>query len=103
MAVKLRLQRGGRTNRSHFRVVAIDGRTRRDGKEIETLGSYDPFAKGESFIVNEERVKHWLARGAAPSKTVAEFLKRKGIELPRSTKGEQRKRKNKKRKAAAKA
>ena len=93
MAVKLRLQRGGRTNRPHFRLVACDARVRRDGKAIEVLGHYDPIQDGDNFVCNEQRVRHWLEHGAIPSETVAQFLKKQGIELPAKKKARKRKRK----------
>lgn len=97
MAVKLRLQRGGRTNRAHFRLVAIDARTRRDGRSIEVLGHYDPVKSKDNFVCDQDRVRYWLSVGAIPSETVAQFLKKQGIELPARTK------KKKKRKKTAKA
>jgi small subunit ribosomal protein S16 len=71
--VTLRLQRIGRKNQPHFRVVATDARyAPKSGKFIEIVGSYNPKA-GEK-IFKEDRVKHWLAQGATVSDTVHNFL-----------------------------
>ncbi len=86
MAVRLRLTRLGRRNRAFFRVGAFDARTRRDGKPIEYLGWYDPLVKDfdESVNLDMERVKYWIDHGAKCSDTVASFIKRKGLPLPRN-------------------
>jgi small subunit ribosomal protein S16 len=84
MAVALRLKRLGRKNRPFFRICVFDERTRRDGAEIEQLGHYDPLDKkpGKSFVMDDERARHWLSVGAQPSETVASMLKERGIEIP---------------------
>lgn len=88
MAVRLRLTRLGRKNRPFYRVAAFDARTRRDGRAIEYLGHYDPLVKDfeQSVSLDMDRVKHWLDNGAKCSETVASFIKRKGLELPRNAK-----------------
>lgn len=79
--VRLRMQRHGRRNRPFYRISAIDGRTRRDGKVIELLGWYDPHAKdvAKQVELNLERVQHWLKMGAQPSDTVRDFLAKRGV------------------------
>ena len=86
MAVRLRLARTGRKNRPSFRVAAFDSRTRRDGSPIEYLGHYDPYVADfeKSVSIDLERAKHWISKGAKCSETVASFLKRKGVSLPRN-------------------
>jgi small subunit ribosomal protein S16 len=81
VAVKLRLKRFGRRHRSCYRVNAIDSRTPRDGRVIEELGWYDPEAKQpeKQVSLKRERIEYWLSKGAQPSDTVAELLKRQGI------------------------
>ena len=81
MAVKLRLQRHGRRNRPFYRIVAIEGRRRRDGKELEVVGHYDPIAKEDNTVVKVERAKYWLSVGAQPSATVADILKKHGVDV----------------------
>ena len=76
--VKIRLKRFGRKNHAFWRINAVDHRSPRDGKVIEELGFYDPTNKevGKQVIVNQTRVKHWLDKGAQPSDTVKQLLKR---------------------------
>lgn len=76
MSVKIRLKRGGTTNRPFFRVVVIDSRMQRDGRFIEELGYYDPIMKPQVFSVDRDKVDMWLARGAQPSDTVRTLLKK---------------------------
>jgi small subunit ribosomal protein S16 len=81
MSVKLRFKRMGRSNRSFFRLNAIDSRSPRDGRVIEELGFYDPRSKdaAKQFVVNLDRCKHWLDVGAIPSETVSSLLKKSGL------------------------
>ena len=58
MSVKLRFKRLGRKNRPFYRLVAIDSRKRRDGREIEKLGWFNPSSVDETFKFNENRVKN---------------------------------------------
>jgi small subunit ribosomal protein S16 len=71
----------GRRHRPFFRINAIESRAPRDGKIIEKLGHYDPLEKNadKQIILNLERVKFWLDKGAIPSDTVSEILLRKGV------------------------
>lgn len=82
--VRLRLKRFGRTHRPYYRLDAMDIRTKRDGKPIEELGTYDPLEKDESkqVKINAERVNYWLSVGAQPTPTVRSLLKRAGVEVP---------------------
>lgn len=64
MAVKIRLRQQGRTNRQTYRLVAIDVRTKRDGKYLENLGWYDPYLVENNARVDAERTLHWLNKGA---------------------------------------
>ncbi len=79
MSVKIRLKRLGRKKRPFYRVVVMDSRTRRDGREIEKLGWFDPLKGKEAAQLNEDRTVYWLEQGAQPSDTVASILKRTGI------------------------
>lgn len=79
MSVRLRLKRIGMPKQPYYRLVAIDRRAARNGKEIEVVGHFDPRGKGETLKVNAERVKHWIACGAKPSDTVKSLLARAGV------------------------
>ena len=76
MAVKIRMKRIGAKNQPVFRIVVADGRSPRDGKFIEEIGTYQPLKKGDNFIIDLERVKYWVSQGAQPSDTVASFIKK---------------------------
>jgi small subunit ribosomal protein S16 len=76
MSVKIRMKRVGAKNSPVFRIVVADGRSPRDGKFIEELGTYQPEKKGENFTVDLERANYWISKGAQPSETVASFLKK---------------------------
>ena len=82
MSVKLRLKRMGRSNRSFFRLNAMDSRSPRDGRVIEELGHYDPREKDQAkrLVIDLDRCRHWLDAGAVPSETVSSLLKKQGVE-----------------------
>tara|TARA_B100001113_G_scaffold232434_1_gene190964 strand:- start:1163 stop:1471 length:309 start_codon:yes stop_codon:yes gene_type:complete len=74
MAVKIRLKRLGKKKQPTYRVVAIDSRNHRDGKEIENLGIYNPQRDPVVFECKSDRVKYWLSVGAKPTETVERLL-----------------------------
>jgi len=76
MAVKIRMKRVGTKNLPVFRIVVADGRSPRDGKFIEELGTYQPLKKGDNFTIKLERAQYWISKGAQPSETVASFIKK---------------------------
>jgi len=59
-----------------FRIVVADGRSPRDGKFIEEIGTYHPLKKGDNVVVDTERARYWISKGAQPSDTVASFLRK---------------------------
>jgi len=79
--VKIRLQRGGRTHRPVYTIVAANSRAARNGKFLEKLGQYDP--KGEENLkdVNVESVQAWIKKGALLSDTVKSLFKKHGVKL----------------------
>jgi small subunit ribosomal protein S16 len=79
VAVKIRLQRTGTKKKPFYRIIAVDGKAKRDGKYIEQLGRYQPIVDGEQFIINEEKLLQWLGRGAQPTDTILQLLKKNGI------------------------
>lgn len=79
MAVRLRLARLGRKKKPFYRVVAVDGRKKRDGEYIENLGYYNPLTDPIDVKLNEERIIYWLGVGAQPSETVRSLLRHEGI------------------------
>jgi small subunit ribosomal protein S16 len=81
MAVVLRMRRTGRKNLPCFRIIATDSRFPRDGRQLETLGHYDPLRKDPAVGIqlDLERVKHWISVGAVPSPIVSSILRKRGI------------------------
>ena len=75
----MRLQRVGAKNNPSYRVVVVDERAKRDGSVIENLGQYQPVSAGAQFAVKEDRVLDWLKKGAQPTMTIAQLLKKNGI------------------------
>ena len=72
--VKIRLKRTGKKNAPCYRVVVADCRSPRDGKNIETIGFYDPINAQEQ--INIERADYWISNGAKPSGTAADIIRR---------------------------
>jgi small subunit ribosomal protein S16 len=81
MAATIRLARHGAKKRPFYRIVVADRRFARDGRRLEELGIYDPRVKPQRLEFQTERLAEWLRRGARPSATVAELIKRSGIQL----------------------
>ena len=79
MAVKLRLKRMGSKQKPFYRIVAADSRSPRDGRFIETVGTYDPIKKENNINLDEEKVISWLNNGAQPTDTVRSILTESGI------------------------
>ena len=79
MAVKIRLMRVGKKKQPTYRVVVADGRSARDGRAIEIIGHYNPRTEPVEFVVDEEKAKSWMAKGAQPSDTVLRLLRSAGI------------------------
>ena len=74
--VKIRLARGGAKRQPFYHIVVTDNRNRRDGRNIERLGFFNPVARGsdERLRVNQERVEHWLGQGAQISERVSHLV-----------------------------
>ncbi|EIE22817.1 ribosomal protein S16 [Coccomyxa subellipsoidea C-169] len=72
--VAIRFQRFGRKKKPFYRLVAIDSRSRRDGRPLERLGHYDPLKKETNL--DAPAIKKWLEVGAVPSDTVSNLLKK---------------------------
>ena len=82
MSLKLRLARGGSTHRPYYRIVVADSRSPRDGRFIDRIGAYDPLQPKDSdkrIIIEVEKAKEWLAKGAQPTDRVARFLAEAGL------------------------
>ena len=82
MALKIRLSRGGSKKRPFYKIVVAEALSPRDGKFIERLGSYNPMvAKDhpERMVLNSERAKYWISKGAQPTLRVAKMISSDGL------------------------
>jgi small subunit ribosomal protein S16 len=79
MSVKIRLKRMGAKKAPFFRVVVADEREARNGKFIDTLGTYDGRQQPSAFKVDEAKVMEWLQKGAQPTDTVRNLLAKIGL------------------------
>ena len=79
--VKIRLQRGGRTHRPVYTIVAANSRAARNGKFLEKLGQYDPKGEKNLVDVNVEGIQAWIGKGAKLSDTVKSLLRKHSIKL----------------------
>ncbi len=77
MAVKLRLKRMGSKQKPFYRIVVADSRSPRDGRFIETIGTYDVLKN--QVNVDEDKAMQWLNNGAQPTDTVKNILSKNGI------------------------
>jgi small subunit ribosomal protein S16 len=75
VAVKIRLKRMGKIRAPYYRIVAVDGRKKRDGRVIEEIGKYHPKEEPSLIEVRSERAQYWLGVGAQPTEAVAAILK----------------------------
>jgi small subunit ribosomal protein S16 len=79
MAVRIRLRREGTVKRPHYRIVAADSRSPRDGRFIESLGDYHPMDEPSTIRVDADRALHWLRNGALPTSAVEKLLRISGV------------------------
>jgi small subunit ribosomal protein S16 len=79
MAVKIRLKRMGAKRSPFYRIVVADSRSPRDGRQIETIGTYNPVVQPAEVKINEELALKWMQNGAKPSDTVRNLFSNEGI------------------------
>ena len=79
MATKIRLKRMGAKKAPFYRVVVADSRSPRDGRFIDTIGTYNPLTTPAEIKINEELALKWLNNGAIPTDTVKNLLSDAGI------------------------
>jgi small subunit ribosomal protein S16 len=82
MALKIRLTRGGAKKRPYYRIIVADSRFPRDGRFIDRIGAYDPMKPKDAadrVVLDVEKAKEWLAKGAQPTDRVARFLDQAGL------------------------
>jgi small subunit ribosomal protein S16 len=82
MSLKIRLARGGAKKRPHYQIVVADSRYPRDGRFIEKIGRFDPMKPrdhAERVVLDLDKAKAWLAKGAQPTDRVLRFLDAAGV------------------------
>ena len=81
MAAVIRLARHGGKKNPFYRILVTDRRYAGDGSRLEQVGTYDPRQKPSRIEFKAARLAEWLKRGARPSATVAQLIKKSGVEL----------------------
>jgi len=82
MSLKIRLSRGGAKKRPFYRIVVADARMPRDGRFVERLGTFDPLKAKDAadrIVIDAEKAKAWIAKGAQPTDRVARLLETVGV------------------------
>jgi small subunit ribosomal protein S16 len=82
MAVKIRLARHGAKKRPFYRIVVADQESRRDGRFIEIVGTYNPLKEPADVSLKNDRINYWLEKGAEPTNTVRNIIKREKTSEP---------------------
>jgi small subunit ribosomal protein S16 len=76
MAVHIRLSRAGAKKRPFYRIIVTDHRSPQGGRFLENIGTFDPTREPVHFLVSQERLSYWRNKGALPSDTLEQLLKR---------------------------
>ncbi len=79
MAVKIRLARHGAKKRPFYRIVVADVESPRDGKYLESVGTYNPLKNPAEVLLKEERIRYWMNQGAIPTNTIKNLFKKEGL------------------------
>ncbi|MAH20459.1 MAG: 30S ribosomal protein S16 [Flavobacteriaceae bacterium] len=87
MPVKLRLQRHGKKGKPFYWIVAADTRSKRDGRFLEKLGSYNPNVNPAQIEINVDSAVRWLENGAQPTDTTRAILSHQGVLLKKHLAG----------------
>jgi small subunit ribosomal protein S16 len=77
--VKIRLRRMGAKKQPTYRFVVCDAKSPRDGAFLEILGHYNPRTEPKTVVVDQEKAKAWLAKGAQPSDPVRRLFAELGL------------------------
>mgnify|MGYP000144446792 CR=1 FL=1 len=74
--LKLKLTRTGKKNYPTYKLIVAEAKSKRDGKFIENLGTYNPNTEPQELKLNQNRIRYWLNHGAKPTETVNRLLKK---------------------------
>ncbi len=76
MAVRIRLTRLGRKKKPFYRIIVADSESKRDGKFLYILGTYDPLQDPAAVTIDNEKLQDWIGKGALPTTTVKSLIKK---------------------------
>ncbi len=79
MAVRIRLTRLGRKKKPFYRIIVADSESKRDGKFLDVIGTYDPLVDPIAININNDKLQEWLGRGALPTTTVKSLMKKSSV------------------------
>ena len=79
MAVRIRLARHGAKKKPFYRIVVADSESPRDGKYLESVGTYNSLLDPVEVTLKSDRIRYWMDQGAKPSDTVRSLLKKEGF------------------------
>jgi small subunit ribosomal protein S16 len=79
MPIKIRLARHGAHKRPFYRIVVANSESPRDGRFIESVGTYNPLKDPVELSLKQERIRYWMDQGAIPTDTVKSLLKKEGF------------------------
>ena len=74
MAVRIRLTRLGKKKKPFYRIIVADSESKRDGKFLDIVGTYDPLQDPAAITINKEKLQEWLGKGALPTTTVKSLI-----------------------------
>jgi small subunit ribosomal protein S16 len=76
MAVRIRLTRLGRKKQPFYRIIVADSESKRDGKFLDIVGTYDPLQDPAVIKIDNSKLEDWMSKGALPTTTVKSLLKK---------------------------
>jgi len=84
MSTSMRLKRFGAQKRPDYRIVVMDRKVPANGRTLDEIGEYHPIAaEDKQIVLDADKVKAWLVKGAQPTDTVKKLLNRSGIQISR--------------------
>lgn len=84
MSTRIRLKRFGSPKRPDYRIVVMDQKAPANGRTLDEVGHFHPVQNEENQVVLDEgKIREWLAKGAQPSETVKKILNKNGIQISR--------------------
>ena len=74
MAVRIRLTRLGKKKKPFYRIIVADSESKRDGKFLDVVGTYDPLQNPAAIKIDNEKLQEWIGKGALPTTTVKSLI-----------------------------